>query len=208
MYTTPHYAELKRYVGRKNFQNEGDIYPRYDKINALHRSHFRITDRQQNFLEKAAMTLGKTVNDLSALLIEKMLPLIETQVFRTVEELEEHHYNAGGYQTDLFVTLTEETFQMLQYLKETLHFYSYCEVFRFVVDYFMESCEWGEDGENVVDVKAKILNCIYQIRHECRRIYRIKKKACTIVQSILHRVRTTKGCLFHSGQIYLQKLLV
>ena len=35
MYTTPHYAELKRYVGRKNFQNEGDIYPRYDKINAL-----------------------------------------------------------------------------------------------------------------------------------------------------------------------------
>ena len=206
MYAAPHYVELKKYVGRKEFQDEDKIYPLTDKLEAVHRAHFRITEQEKEFLEKTASILNKSVNDLSVVLIEKMLPLIETQVFRTVDEMEEHYYNVGGYQIDLFVTMAEETFFMLQYLKETLHFYSYCEVFRFVVDFFMD--EYSGERIEEDEIIEKIYECIDKIERECQEWYSEKRKVSTIVPSILRKIRATKGCLFQSGQIYLQKMLI
>ena len=57
----------------------------------------------------------------------------------------------------MFVVLTRETFLMLQYLKESLHFYSYCELFRLIVRYFnknldlsdLEMPKIDDDGENM-----------------------------------------------------------
>ena len=68
----------------------------------------------------------------------------------------EHRYEVGEYKENMFVVLTRETFLMLQYLKESLHFYSYCELFRLIVRYFnknlnlsdLEMPKKEDDGNN------------------------------------------------------------
>ena len=69
----------------------------------------------------------------------------------------EHRYEVGEYKENMFVVLTRETFLMLQYLKESLHFYSYCELFRLIVRYFnknldlsdLEMPKKDDDGNNM-----------------------------------------------------------
>ena len=146
-----HFQALKDYIGEREMPQ---LAYEFDEIE-LHRCHFRITQKDKQFIFETAAKMKWSANHLCSLMIERCLPLVETALFKSKDEFDydviiqpeqynvprmpvylEHRYEVGEYKENMFVVLTRETFLMLQYLKETLHFYSYCELFRLIVRYF------------------------------------------------------------------------
>ena len=119
----------------------------------------------------------------------------------------EHKYTVGDFSENMFVVLTRETFLMLQYLKEQLHFYSYSELFRLIVWYFYKNLDLEDcgDGKDAVERLRKVVGRIRD-RLEVFRGRQILDG--TIVSSNIWRIRATKACLFPATQIFLEKLVV
>ncbi len=165
MKLSPHLIALKKYVGIRNVTNE-------TKVLEIHRCHFRVTEWEKRFVFETAAKLRWSANHFCEVMIEKCLPLVETALFRREDELDsdvvvpietgvsrcpviqEHRYTVGEFKENIFVVLTNEAFYMLQYLKETLHFYSYCELFRLIVWFFYNNLDVSDldmpsrDGED------------------------------------------------------------
>ena len=154
-----HFQALKDYIGEREMPQ---LQYEFDEIE-LHRCHFRITQKDKQFIFETAAKLKWSANHLCSLMIEKSLPLVETALFKTKDEYDydviiqpeqynvprmpvylEHRYEVGEYKENMFVVLTRETFLMLQYLKESLHFYSYCELFRLIVRYFNKNLDLSD----------------------------------------------------------------
>ena len=154
-----HFQALKDYIGEREMPQ---LQYEFDEIE-LHRCHFRITQKDKQFIFETAAKMKWSANHLSSLMIEKSLPLVETALFKSKDEFDydviiqpeqynvprmpvylEHRYEVGEYKENMFVVLTRETFLMLQYLKESLHFYSYCELFRLIVRYFNKNLDLSD----------------------------------------------------------------
>ena len=154
-----HFQALKDYIGEREMPQ---LQYEFDEIE-LHRCHFRITQKDKQFIFETAAKLKWSANHLCSLMIEKSLPLVETALFKSKDEFDydviiqpeqynvprmpvylEHRYEVGEYKENMFVVLTRETFLMLQYLKESLHFYSYCELFRLIVRYFNKNLDLSD----------------------------------------------------------------
>ncbi len=166
------FQALKDYIGEREMPQ---LHYEFDEIE-LHRCHFRITQKDKQFIVETAAKMKWSANHLCSLMIERCLPLVETALFKSKDEFDydviiqpeqyniprmpvylEHRYEVGEYKENMFVVLTRETFLMLQYLKESLHFYSYCELFRLIVRYFnknldlsdLEMPKKDDDGKNM-----------------------------------------------------------
>ena len=154
-----HFQALKDYIGEREMPQ---LQYQFDEIE-LHRCHFRITQKDKQFIFETAAKMKWSANHLCSLMIEKSLPLVETALFKSKDEFDydviiqpeqynlprmpvylEHRYEVGEYKENMFVVLTRETFLMLQYLKESLHFYSYCELFRLIVRYFNKNLDLSD----------------------------------------------------------------
>ncbi|MBQ3923707.1 MAG: hypothetical protein II707_10450, partial [Spirochaetales bacterium] len=173
-----HFQALKDYIGEREMPQ---LQYEFDEIE-LHRCHFRITQKDKQFIFETAAKMKWSANHLCSLMIEKSLPLVETALFKSKDEYDydviiqpeptnvprmpvylEHRYEVGEYKENMFVVLTRETFLMLQYLKESLHFYSYCELFRLIVRYFnknldLSDLEMPKKDEDGNDMSSKIIS--------------------------------------------------
>ena len=153
------FQALKDYIGEREMPQ---LQYEFDEIE-LHRCHFRITQKDKQFIFETAAKMKLSANHLCSLMIERCLPLVETALFKSKDEFDydviiqpeqynvprmpvylEHRYEVGEYKENMFVVLTRETFLMLQYLKESLHFYSYCELFRLIVRYFNKNLDLSD----------------------------------------------------------------
>ena len=153
------FQALKDYIGEREMPQ---LQYEFDEIE-LHRCHFRITQKDKQFIFETAAKMKWSANHLCSLMIERCLPLVETALFKSKDEFDydviiqpeqynvprmpvylEHRYEVGEYKENMFVVLTRETFLMLQYLKESLHFYSYCELFRLIVRYFNKNLDLSD----------------------------------------------------------------
>ena len=153
------FQALKDYIGEREMPQ---LQYQFDEIE-LHRCHFRITQKDKQFIFETAAKMKWSANHLCSLMIERCLPLVETALFKSKDEFDydviiqpeqynlprmpvylEHRYEVGEYKENMFVVLTRETFLMLQYLKESLHFYSYCELFRLIVRYFNKNLDLSD----------------------------------------------------------------
>ena len=154
-----HFQALKDYIGEREMPQ---LKYEFNEIE-LHRCHFRINKSDKQFIFETAAKLKWSANHLCSLMIERCLPLVETALFKSKDEFDydviiqpeptnvpkmpiylEHRYEVGGFKENMFVVLTRETFLMLQYLKEQLHFYSYCELFRLIVWYFNKNIDLSD----------------------------------------------------------------
>ncbi len=154
-----HFQALNDYIGEREMPQ---LQYEFDEIE-LHRCHFRITQKDKQFIFETAAKMKWSANHLCSLMIERSLPLVETALFKSKDEFDydviiqpeqynvsrmpvylEHRYEVGEYKENMFVVLTRETFLMLQYLKESLHFYSYCELFRLIVRYFNKNLDLSD----------------------------------------------------------------
>ena len=154
-----HFQALKDYIGEREMPQ---FMYEFNEIE-LHRCHFRVTQKDKQFIFETAAKMKWSANHLCSLMIERCLPLVETALFKSKEEFDydviiqpepnniprmpvylEHRYEVGEYKENMFVVLTRETFLMLQYLKESLHFYSYCELFRLIVRYFKKNLDLSD----------------------------------------------------------------
>ncbi|MBR6061727.1 MAG: hypothetical protein IKP67_06600 [Spirochaetales bacterium] len=229
MKISEHFKALKKYVGQRKVE---------DHTNGLelHRCHFRITENDKSYIYETAQKLHWSMNKLCNIMIEKTLPLVETALFRNEEETDydviiepektniskcpiymEHVYDVGGYKFNLFAELTRETFLMLQYLKEQLHFYSYCELFRLIVTFFkrhldLSDIEYGEDkdenNKKLAESVERVRATVGVIAGRLERFRNTPKISRTIVREILDRVRATRACLYPPTQIFLEKMVV
>ena len=153
------FQALKDYIGEREMPQ---LQYEFDEIE-LHRCHFRITQKDKQFIFETAAKMKWSANHLCSLMIERCLPLVETALFKSKDDFDydviiqpeqynvprmpvylEHRYEVGEYKENMFVVLTRETFLMLQYLKESLHFYSYCELFRLIVRYFNKNLDLSD----------------------------------------------------------------
>ena len=153
------FQALKDYIGERGMPQ---LQYEFDEIE-LHRCHFRITQKDKQFIFETAAKMKWSANHLCSLMIERCLPLVETALFKSKDEFDydviiqpeqynvprmpvylEHRYEVGEYKENMFVVLTRETFLMLQYLKESLHFYSYWELFRRIVRYFNKNLDLSD----------------------------------------------------------------
>ena len=172
-----HFQALKDYIGEREMPQ---LQYQFDEIE-LHRCHFRITQKDKQFIFETAAKMKWSANHLCSLMIERCLPLVETALFKSKDEFDydviiqpeqynlprmpvylEHRYEVGEYKENMFVVLTRETFLMLQYLKESLHFYSYCELFRLIVRYFnknldLSDLEMPKKEDNMNNMGSKII---------------------------------------------------
>ena len=149
-----HFQALKDYIGEREMPK---LPYEFDEIE-LHRCHFRITKKDKQFIFQTAAKMKWSANHLCNVMVEKCLPLVETALFKSKDEYDydviiqpentgiprmpvylEHRYETGEYKENMFVVLTREAFLMLQYLKESLHFYSYSELFRLILLFFKKN---------------------------------------------------------------------
>ena len=215
-----HFQALKDYIGEREMPS---LLP-FDEIE-LHRCHFRIDKSDKQYIFETAAKMKWSANKLCNVMIEKCLPLVETALFKSKGEWDydvimgqdpdpdrmpvylEHKYTVGDFSENMFVVLTRETFLMLQYLKEQLHFYSYSELFRLIVWYFYKNL----DLKNCVDEKEaveRLRKVAGRIRDRLEVFRGRQILDGTIVPSNIWRIRATKSCLFPPTQIFLEKMVV
>ena len=227
MKISPHFKALKEYIGEKELPPSP-----FDDIE-LHRCHFRIEKSDKQYIFETAAKMKWSANHLCNVMIEKCLPLVETALFKGKDELDhdvimgedpksfsripiylEHKYRVGDFSENMFVVLTRETFLMLQYLKEQLHFYSYSELFRLIVWYFYKNLdlenidEEKDEKEVAAEVRERVRKVVgkIQVRLEVFRSTRIL--IGTIVPINIARIRATKACLYPPTQIFLEEMVV
>ena len=220
------YQALKDYIAEK----ESPLSQFYEI--ELHRCHFRIDASDKQYIFKTAAKLKWSANHLCSVMIEKCLPLIETALFKGDGELDcdvimgvepdpdrmpiyrEHKYTAGKFNQNMFVVLTRETFLILQYLKEQLHFYSYSELFRLIVSYFYYNLDLEnldeEKGEDEVaeEMKERVRGVVGKIKERLEVFRSTQILIGTIVPINIRRIRATKDCLYPPTQIFLEKMVV
>ena len=240
MRLSPHFIALKKYVGERNIKTTS-------KGLEVHRCHFRVTEWEKEYIVETAAKLRWSANHLCNVMIEKSLPLVEMALFRSEDEYDcdivvpresdyprvkvdiEHIYSAGDYKKDVFMVLTRETFLMLQYLKEHLHFYSYGELFRLILWYFyknldvsdIEYLEFEEDDtekqkeekkkknkEKCTEARERLRAVVGLIDGRLAEFRCVPKFISTIVPINLARIRSTAACLSPETQIFLEKMVI
>ena len=237
------FQALKDYIGEREMPQ---LQYEFDEIE-LHRCHFRITQKDKQFIFETAAKMKWSANHLCSLIIERCLPLVETALFKSKDEFDydviiqpeqynlprmpvylEHRYEVGEYKENMFVVLTRETFLMLQYLKESLHFYSYCELFRLIVRYFNKNLdlsdlempkkdddgnghnEENKDGneENIKEARERLRGVLGMIKERLEKFRATRILIGTIVPINIRRIRATADCLYPPTQIFLEKMVV
>ena len=232
------FQALKDYIGEREMPQ---LAYEFDEIE-LHRCHFRITQKDKQFIFETAAKMKWSANHLCSLMIERCLPLVETALFKSKDEFDydviiqpeqynvprmpvylEHRYEVGEYKENMFVVLTRETFLMLQYLKESLHFYSYCELFRLIVRYFSKNLDLSDlempkkddDGEckdgneeSIQDARERLRGVLGMIKERLVKFRATRILIGTIVPINIRRIRATADCLYPPTQLFLEKMVV
>ncbi len=79
-----HFQALKDYIGEREMPQ---LQYEFDEIE-LHRCHFRITQKDKQFIFETAAKMKWSANHLCSLMIEKSLPLVETALFKSKDEFD------------------------------------------------------------------------------------------------------------------------
>ena len=221
MKISKHFQALKDYIGEKEVSKFGYEFCEIE----LHRCHFRITKEYKQFIFRTAAKLKWSANHLCNVMIEKCLPLVETALFKSKDEYDydviiqpeytgvpripaalEHRYETGEYKENMFVVLDREVFLMLQYLKESLHFYSYSELFRLIVLFFKKNLD-VTDCENKEEATERLRGVVGKIKGRLEKFRSTHILISTIVPINIRRIRATAACLYPPTQIFLEKMI-